>query len=59
MIDIQDDGTSRKLNTEELRARIAENALWQKIRNMSLDDEGLRNILESAIMYYQLRKPNG
>jgi len=59
MIDIQDDGTSRKLNTEELRARIAENALWQKIRKMSLDDEGLRNILESAIMYYQLRKPNG
>jgi hypothetical protein len=36
------------------REEMQERQLWEKIRRKSLEDEGLRNLLEQVIMYYRL-----
>ncbi len=38
--------------------QLQEDKLWGEIRRHALEDDGLRNILDQAIMYYQLLKDN-
>jgi hypothetical protein len=42
-----------------LREQLQENRMWDQIRRMSRTDEGLRDLLERAIVYYNLKKDHG
>jgi len=50
--DITSDGRS-------LHEQIQEQAMWGEIRRMALKDEGLQELLERAIVYYNLKKDHG
>ena len=39
-----------------LHEQLQENQMWDQIRRMSRTDEGLRDLLERAIMYYNLKR---
>ena len=42
-----------------LREQVQENQMWDQIRRMSRTDEGLRDLLERAIVYNNLKKDHG
>ena len=53
-------GTSQrdliKEKTQDLRDQILEAKLWGEIRRMAETDEGLRELLDRAIIYYNLKR---
>ena len=54
--DRQDDRTD---DGRPLIEHLREDKMWSEIRRMALTDAGLQEILERAIVYYNLRKDHG
>lgn len=50
--DVTSDGKS-------LYEQLQEQKMWGEIRRMALKDEGLQELLERAIVYYNLKKDHG
>ena len=42
-----------------LHEQLLEQKMWGEIRRMARTDEGLRDLLERAIVYYNLKKDHG
>ena len=42
-----------------LHEQLLEQKMWGEIRRMARTDEGLRELLERAIVYYNLKKDHG
>ena len=44
---------------KSLYEQLQEQKMWGEIRRMALKDEGLQELLERAIVYYNLKKDHG
>ena len=44
---------------KDLLEQLHEDNLWGNIRRLAKTDEGLRELLDRAIIYYNLKKSNG
>ena len=51
--------TSNPTRSDDLREQLRQNELWYKIRRAGRSNPALQDILNSAIMLYELTKKNG